>query len=67
MSERSQIGQSLPRLDSVEKVTGRGIFAADIQLPGMQAAKFLASPHPHAEILSIRYPARPKVYRACGP
>ena len=53
MSERSQIGRSIPRLDSIEKVTGLGIFVADIQLPSMLAAKFLASPHPHAEILSI--------------
>ena len=53
MSERSQIGLSIPRLDSIEKVTGLGIFAADIQLQGMLVAKFLASPHPHAEILSI--------------
>jgi CO/xanthine dehydrogenase Mo-binding subunit len=53
MSEQSQIGRSIPRLDSVEKVTGKGLFAADIQLPGMLFAKFLASPHPHAEILSI--------------
>ncbi len=53
MSERSQIGRSLPRLDAIEKVMGLGIFAADIQLPGMLAAKFLASPHPHAEVLHI--------------
>jgi CO/xanthine dehydrogenase Mo-binding subunit len=61
MSEHKQIGRSLPRLDSVEKVTGRGVFAADVQLPGMLVGKFLASPHPHAEILSIDTAAAEKL------
>jgi len=53
MSEHNQIGKAVPRLDSVDKVTGLGDFAADIRLPGMLVGKFLASPHPHAEIQSI--------------
>lgn len=53
MSEQNQIGKSVLRLDSVYKVTGIGSFAADIRLPGLLVGKFLASPHPHAEILSI--------------
>ncbi len=53
MSERNVIGRAIPRLDSVDKVTAVGAFAADIRLPGMLVGKFLASPHPHAEILSI--------------
>jgi CO/xanthine dehydrogenase Mo-binding subunit len=53
MNERKQIGEAIPRLDSVEKVTGLGTFAADVRLPGMLVGKFLVSPHPHAEILGI--------------
>ncbi len=41
MSERNQIGKAIPRLDSVDKVTGLGTFAADIRLPGMLIGKFL--------------------------
>lgn len=53
MSERNEVGRAIPRLDAVDKVTGIGAFAADIRLPGMLIGKFLASPHPHAEIVSI--------------
>lgn len=47
------IGKSLPRRDGVDKVTGRGLFTSDVQLPGMLHAKVLRSPHPHARIKSI--------------
>lgn len=47
------IGKSLPRRDGVDKVTGRGLFTSDVQLPGMLHAKVLRSPHPHARIRSI--------------
>lgn len=47
------IGQAIPRLDSRNKVTGRAIFGADVKLPHMLHARFLSSPHAHAEILSI--------------
>jgi CO/xanthine dehydrogenase Mo-binding subunit len=53
VNKRKQIGEAIPRLDSIEKVTGLGTFAADVRLPGMLVGKFLVSPHPHAEILSI--------------
>lgn len=49
----SQIGKSVPRRDGVDKVTGRGLFASDIRIPGMLHASILRSPHPHARILSI--------------
>ena len=61
MSELKQIGRSLPRLDSIEKVTGRGMFVADVRLPGMLVGKFLASLHHHAEILSIDTSAAEKL------
>ncbi|MDR0239606.1 MAG: molybdopterin-dependent oxidoreductase, partial [Deltaproteobacteria bacterium] len=47
------VGRSIPRRDGVDKVTGRGLFASDISLPGMLHAKVLRSPHPHAKILRI--------------
>ena len=47
------VGQPLPRIDAVEKVRGEAIFGADVNLPHMLVAKFLPSPHAHAEILSI--------------
>ncbi len=46
-------GTSAPRLDGVEKVTGRAIYTGDIELPGMGFAKILRSPVPHARIVSI--------------
>lgn len=47
------IGQAIPRLDSVNKVTGRAIFGADVRLPHMLYARYLSSPHAHAEIVAI--------------
>jgi len=41
------------RIDAVEKVTGRAIYADDIKLDGMLYAKQLYSEHPHAKIISI--------------
>ena len=46
--EFSVIGKRVPRVDAVEKATGRGKFTADIRLPGMLFGKVLRSPHPHA-------------------
>jgi len=51
--EFSVIGKSVPRVDALEKVTGKAIFYTDITLPGMLHAKILRSPYPHAKILSI--------------
>jgi len=47
------IGQSVRRLDAVEKVTGTAPFTTDIKLPGMLYAKVLRSPYPHARIIDI--------------
>jgi len=38
----------------VDKVTGRAVYGADVQLPGMLYGKVLRSPHAHARIKSIR-------------
>ena len=48
------IGDSVPRVDAHDKVTGAATFADDIQFgPGMLYARIVRSPHPHALIKSI--------------
>jgi CO/xanthine dehydrogenase Mo-binding subunit len=46
----SAIGQSLPRIDGEEKVTGRAQFAADYDVRGLLHARLFLSPHAHAAI-----------------
>ncbi len=46
-------GKSAPRLDGLEKVTGKAVYTGDIEFPGMAFAKILRSPVPHARIVSI--------------
>lgn len=48
-----QIGRSVPRIDALEKVTGRAKYTADLHLPGMCYGVFLRSPHAHARITRI--------------
>ena len=47
------VGTPTPRVDGLERVTGRATYSADIRLPGMLYARVLRSPHPHARILGI--------------
>jgi CO/xanthine dehydrogenase Mo-binding subunit len=47
------VGHSTPRIDALERVTGRAKYTDDVMLPGMLYAKVLRSPHPHARIRSI--------------
>ncbi len=47
------IGTRPVRHDGVDKVTGRAVYGADIQLPGLLHGKVLRSPHAHARIKSI--------------
>jgi hypothetical protein len=48
------IGDSVPRIDAQEKVTGAAIFTDDFQFgPGLLYARIKRSPHPHALIKSI--------------
>ena len=46
-------GERLAKVDALPKVTGTAEFGADIDLPGLQQAKVLRSPHAHANIKSI--------------
>ena len=52
-SKKEVIGRSLPRIDGVNKVTGRAVFGADVRLVNMLHARYLSSPHAHAEIVTI--------------
>ena len=47
------IGKSRPKVDSLEKTTGRARYAEDLVLPEMLFGRLLRSPHPHARILGI--------------
>ena len=47
------VGHATPRIDAVERVTGKSTYSRDIQLPNMLFASVLRSPHPHARIRSI--------------
>jgi CO/xanthine dehydrogenase Mo-binding subunit len=51
--ELADIGKTFRRLDYETKVTGRALYLADMQVPGMCHGKILRSPLPHARIKSI--------------
>ncbi len=53
MKNPELIGQSIPRLDGPQKVTGKAIYTDDIKLPGMLHGALLRSPFPHARIKRI--------------
>lgn len=47
------VGQSVPRVDAVAKVTGTADFPGDLSMPGMLHMKVLFANRPHARILNI--------------
>ena len=49
----STIGNTTPRIDAIERVTGGAKYTRDLKLPGMLYARVLRSPHPHARVVSI--------------
>jgi len=53
MSEPRAMGESLTRVDAVEKVTGSARYVADLRLPHMLHMKVLRSPHGHARIVGL--------------
>jgi CO/xanthine dehydrogenase Mo-binding subunit len=53
MAAFSVIGSPVSRAEGPDKVTGRSIYAADIDIPGLLWGKILRSPHPHARIRSV--------------
>jgi CO/xanthine dehydrogenase Mo-binding subunit/aerobic-type carbon monoxide dehydrogenase small subunit (CoxS/CutS family) len=47
------VGKFTPRIDAVERTTGKATYSGDVMLPGMLYARVLRSPHPHARIARI--------------
>jgi CO/xanthine dehydrogenase Mo-binding subunit len=47
------VGRPVPRLDGVDKVTGRARYVSDLVLPGMLHMAVLRSPHAHARIVRV--------------
>jgi CO/xanthine dehydrogenase Mo-binding subunit/aerobic-type carbon monoxide dehydrogenase small subunit (CoxS/CutS family) len=53
MPDLKTAGHATPRIDGVERVSGKAVYSRDVQVPGMLYASVLRSPHPHARITSI--------------
>jgi xanthine dehydrogenase molybdenum-binding subunit len=49
----SVIGQRVPKLDAMDKATGRAQYGHDIKLPGTLVGKILYADVPHARILNV--------------
>ncbi len=49
----SIIGQRVPKLDAMDKATGRAEYGHDLHLPGMLVGKILYAGVPHARIVSV--------------
>ena len=47
------VGRAMGRVEGPEKVGGKTVYTADVELPGMLWGKCLRSPYPHARIVSI--------------
>ncbi len=47
------VGQPVMRVDGIAKVTGRALYAGDVDLPDLLSGRCLRSPHPSARIVSI--------------
>ena len=53
MPDFKTLGQSLPRVDATQKVTGRATYAADVYLPHMLMCKLLTSTVGHARVVKL--------------
>jgi len=53
MADFKIVGVPVPRAEGSDKVSGRTIYAADVNLPGALWGKILRSPHPHARIRNV--------------
>jgi xanthine dehydrogenase molybdenum-binding subunit len=47
------IGRRTPKVDAIDKVTGRAQFGADVALPRLLIGKVLRGPYAHARIRRI--------------
>ena len=53
MQGLSSVGKRIPKIDAVDKATGRAQYIQDLKLPGMLYGKILYSKFPHARIVKI--------------
>ncbi|MEA2623127.1 MAG: hypothetical protein QOH61_2037 [Chloroflexota bacterium] len=51
--ERMALGQRIPMVDAMARVTGAMGFVLDMELPGMLHARILRSPHAHARVIRV--------------
>lgn len=51
--KKVSVGDSIIRIDSIQKASGETVFADDMIFDKMLYTKVLRSPYPHAEIMSI--------------
>ena len=47
------VGHSTPRVDAVDRCSGKAKYTGDVTMPGMLYGRVLRSPHPHARIVRI--------------
>lgn len=62
MEEFSHIGKRIPKLDAVEKATGKTRYIQDIRVPDMLHGKILYSKYAHARIVSVDTSRAKKLY-----
>lgn len=53
MGKTDAVGARLRRIEGLDKVTGKTLFADDLTMEGMAYGKVLFTSHPHARIVSI--------------
>src|SRR4030042_4758214 len=53
MMQTHYVGKRMPRVDALDKVTGRAVYGFDVSLPGMLHGAALRSPFAHARIVEI--------------
>jgi len=47
------VGRPVPRVDGLEKVTGRARYVTDLVIPGMAHARVMRSPYAHARVRRV--------------
>jgi 4-hydroxybenzoyl-CoA reductase alpha subunit len=53
LEELLVVGKNIPRVDAVDKVTGKSLYGTDVKFAGMLYGKVLRSPFAHARIRNV--------------
>src|SRR5512141_2177677 len=53
MSDLSVVGKPVPRVDTLQKASGKAVYTDDLRLPGMLYGRVLRSPFAHASLREI--------------